>query len=251
MPVGNAQYAQQLVLHYAQLAQTNTVAVLGLHQAAHREEGGNALAHDSADGDAGHAQMAHYDEEEVEGHVHHAAAEEIDKGPARVTHRAQYARAEVVHHHGRHSGEDYAHIQHGLVDDIRRGAHEHEHWLGQEHTGGHKDQAGYEAEQYGRVHGLLHVLPGLHAEVLGHHHAAARGQPQEQIYNKVVEGAGRADGSHGVAAVELSHHDDIRGVEQQLQYAGQHQRHGKTKQLAHEGPAAHVYCHITVHRASP
>ena len=60
-----AQNADELGLDYAQAAEPDAVAGLGLHEAADNEEGGEGLADHGADGDARHAHVEGQHEEEV------------------------------------------------------------------------------------------------------------------------------------------------------------------------------------------
>ena len=86
----------------------------------------------------------------------------------------------------------------------------------------------------------LRPLGVVVADGLGHHHVGADGQAHEKIYQQVHQ---RACGGHcrqgGVAGV-AAHHNDVSGVKEELEDAGEHQGQGKGQNFWPQGAIAHV-----------
>ena len=90
----------------------------------------------------------------------------------------------------------------------------------------------------GRLGNVL-VLAG--AVVLGDDGAAADGNAHEQVDDQIDDGAVGTDGGQSMAAYIPPHHDDVGGIEQQLQNAGGHQRQREQKDLLRQAAGTHIY----------
>ena len=90
----------------------------------------------------------------------------------------------------------------------------------------------------GRLGNVL-VLAG--AVVLGDDGAAADGNAHEQVDDQIDDGAVGADGGQRMAAYIPPHHDDVGGIEQQLQNAGGHQRQREQQDLLRQAAGTHIY----------
>ena len=211
-----------------------------MHQAAHHQEGGQALADHGGDGHARHIQLEHDDQQQVQGHVEDTGGNQVVEGTPGVAHRAQQRRAEVIQHGGGHAQEVDPQIKGRQGQDGVRHLHQM-----QQRTGGGDAHHGQqntaeERQQHGGVHRLAQALPVARAGIAGRQNIGAHGQSHEQVHHQVDEGGVGAHGGQGVVSGEFAHHHDIRRVEQQLQHAGAHQRQGEGQYFRQQLTAAHV-----------
>ena len=217
------------------------VAGAGLHQAAHHQEGGQVLGNGSGQGHARHIHMKGHHEKDVQAGVGDAGGGEEEQGPLGVADSPQDARAKVVDHHGGHPQKDDAHIEDRLVQQVGRGVHPAQKGRQQGDACDDQECAAEHRQQQGGVDGVVDPPPVLGAVAACHDHAAPDGQAQKQVDHQAVQRRSGPHRRHGAAAGELSQHDDVRRVEQQLQDAGSHQGDRKAQQVAHQGAAAHIH----------
>ena len=184
--------------------------------------------------------MEHDDEEQVQNHVDDPGQQQKVQGPLGIPHGPEDGRAEIVEHHHRHAHKVDAHIQHRLVQHVRRGAHQLQHRPGQGDAREDERHPKGQAGEHRGVHRLRQVLVLAGPVVLGGQHVGAHGEAHKQVDDQVDDRAGRAHGRQGGGAHELAHHHDVRGVEQQLQNAGQRQGDGEPHDLAQQGAVCHV-----------
>ena len=128
---------------------------LHLHQAQQNQNRRNGLGNDGCQRDARNAHVEHDDKEQVQKDVDDAGQGQKVKRALGVADRPEDGRAKVVKHEGRHPHKVDAHVQHRLVDDIVRGAHQLQQWARQGNTD--KDQKDA-ADQGGQNRGMYRAM---------------------------------------------------------------------------------------------
>ena len=86
----------------------------------------------------------------------------------------------------------------------------------------------------------------LRAGIAGHDHVDADGQADEQADEQIVERAHGADGGQRFIAGEAADDDGIRGVEDQLEDAGEHDGQGEEEHLGEERSFRHIHGAVRV-----
>ena len=88
---------------------------------------------------------------------------------------------------------------------------------------------------------------------MGQNHGAAHGDAEKEGNNQADERRRAADGRHGIAPAELSHHSDIRRVEQLLEHLGQRDGNGQPEQAAAYRAVQDIdlFCLCRSHRPPP
>ena len=172
--------------------------------------------------------MEHRDEEDVQYHVDYAGDGQVEEGTLGVPGGPEYGGAEIVDHAEGDAAEVDAHIHGGQRQHIVRGAHDAQEGFGKTNTCNGEKQAAEQGGQQGGMDGIANhrVLPA--AEAMGNTNTRAHGQPDEEIHHQVGQRAGGAYGGDTDAATEPAYHDQVGGVEQQLQKAGQDNGDGIT-----------------------
>ena len=210
-------------------------------QTQHGQRRGDALAEHGRERHACHAHAKHAHEQQVAQHIHHACRHQKVQRPPRIAHRTQHRRAEVIDHGRGHADKVHAHVQHRALDDLIRGFHQRQHGP-REHDAEHDqdntaDQTG---EQRG-LHGLLHAVVVFLAAVPRHEHVRAHRNADKGIDEQIEQRGRRADRRHRIRAGELADNDNIRRIEQQLEYARQQQRQREDQYAAQQRTARHIH----------
>ena len=185
--------------------------------------------------------MAHDYKKQVQQDVDQAGDGQIVQRTLRIAHGAKDGRAEGVEHVSGHSKKINLHIQRCAVDDVLRVAHEGQQGTRQ-HEAQHAHQHAADARHDdGSMHALMHGAGIVCAIGPGNDNACAHAKAHEYVDNQVDQCAGGAHGGQRLRADELADHDHIRGVVQQLQYAGEDQGQGEAENLWQQRAAAHVH----------
>ena len=237
----DAQHLAELVEVEFQVLKVQMAGALHLHQAQQNQNRRNGLGNDGRQRDARNAHVEYDDKEQVQKDVDDAGQGQKVKRALGVADRPEDGRAKVVKHEGRHPHKVDAHIQHRLVDDIVRGAHQLQQRARQSNTD--KDQKDA-ADQGGQNRGMYRAMYAVivpRAVVARNHNVRADRDADKQVDNQVDQRAGGADRRHRLAAGKASDNHDVRRVEQKLQNAGDHQRDGKDQDLAQKRTAAHIH----------
>ena len=161
--------------------------------------------------------MEHRDKENVQDYVHNTGDGQVEKGAFGVPGGAQNGGAEIVNHAEGDAAEVDLHIHGGQGQHIVRGAHHAKEGFGEGNAYDGEEQAAEYGGGQGGVHRIAHhgVLPA--AEAMGNAYARAHRQANKEVYQQVGDGSGGAYGGHTDAAAETAHHNQIGGVEQQLE----------------------------------
>ena len=160
--------------------------------------------------------------------------------PLRISHCPQDCRAIIVEHKKRHPEEIDLHIKRGLPDDIRRRVHKAKRPTGQKKADHRHEDAAEKRQRDRRMYGFGHLLIVTGSIIAGAEHICPHGDSDKQIRKNVDQRRGGPHRRQGVAAAEVSHHDDIHRVEHELQDARRHQRQRKGNQLIHDGAIDHI-----------
>ena len=210
-------------------------------QTQHGQRRGDALAEHGRERHACHAHAEHAHEQQVAQHIHHACRHQEIQRPPRVAHRTQHRRAEVVDHGRRHANKVHAHVQHRALDDLVRGFHQRQHGP-REHDAEHdQDNAADQTGEQRGLHGLLHAVVVFLAAVARHEHVRAHRNANKGIDEQIEQRGRRADRRHRIRAGELADNDNIRRIEQQLEYARQQQRQREDQYAAQQRTARHIH----------
>lgn len=223
-----------------QRPQVHPEGTLVPHQGQQHQDGGHVLGDDGSQGHAGHVHMEDDDEHQVQNHVDDTCGGEEVEGPLGVPLGPEDGGAEVIEHVAGHSAEVDPQVHGGQADDVLRGAHELQHLPAQQQAQAHQHHAADQGQGDGGVDAVPHILLPAGPQVPGHHHVGAHGEAHKEVDHQVDEGGIGAHRRQGLFSRPASHHDDIGGVEQELQDAGEHQRDGKHQELPGQGAVDHV-----------
>ena len=179
-------------------------------------------------------------QEQVQDHIHHPGDGHVQQGPLRIPHTAEYGAEEVVHRQEGEAQEVDAQIDRRQRQDLVGGLHQPEHGFGNDYAQQGEEDAAHGPDEGGGLHGLPHapVVPG--PEVPGGQDAGPGAQTHEQVDEQLHQGAVGAYGGQGGIPAQPPHHDQVCGVEGQLQDTRQHHGDRKGYQLRQEPPLAEV-----------
>ena len=181
----NLHHAQQLVLLDGQVLGVQAVGALHLGQAPEHQPRGDTLGDHRGDGHTLYPHVEHDDEHQVQYHVDDPGQQQKVQGPLGVPHSPENGRAEIVEHHHRHAHKVDAHIQHRLVQHVRRGAHQLQHRPGQGDAREDERHPKGQAGEHRGVHRLRQVLVLAGPVVLGGQHVGAHGEAHKQVDDQV------------------------------------------------------------------
>ena len=88
--------------------------------------------------------------------------------------------------------------------------------------------------------GVAHVFDVLRPDVLRDQDIGADRQADKDVDKQVDERACRAYRRQRLLAGELPDYNDVRRVEEELEDAGEHERHRKTQDFAQQRAIAHI-----------
>lgn len=133
------------------------------------------------------------------------------------------------------------HVQHRALDDLVRGFHQRQHGP-REHDAEHDRITPPTRPVSSEVcHGLLHAVVVFLAAVARHEHVRAHRNADKGIDEQIEQRGRRADRRHRIRAGELADNDNIRRIEQQLEYARQQQRQREDQYAAQQRTARHIH----------
>ena len=207
---------------------------------AHRKEAGEDLAGHRGRRHPHDAQVKDRHQQQVQQHVHHTGDGHVQQGAFRVSYGTEHGAEEIVHRQKRNAQEVDPQVDGGQGKDLRRGVHEPQHGAGYGDPQEGEEQTAHRARKGCGLHGLPHAQVVSGAEVPGGQNAGPGAQPHEQVDEQLHQSPVGADRRQGRVPVEPAHHDQVGGVEGQLQYAGEHHRHGKGNKLGQEPAFAEV-----------
>jgi len=229
-----------LIFIEAQLAQTQTAEPLSPEQEQQYKREGNVLRDDGRNGNNRHVEPEDNHEQQCQKHVHNAGDREIEEGPFGVAEGAQHGRAEIVDEGGGHTEKIDAQVLRRQRQHVARRLHEPEQRRGEPQPQHQHHDAEDRTERDGAVDGAADVLVLAAAEVARDQDVRADGQADEGSDQQVDECGGGTHRRERAAARELADDDDIGGVEQQLQDAGQHDGQAELQQRPQNGALGHV-----------
>ena len=137
-----------------QSGKTQLIAALCFAQTSDDQNTGDHLRSHGTDSHAGHAQRNNDDKRQIQHHVRHPGNRQKHQRTLGIPHRPQNCGAIVVEHKERHSHEINPHIQHRLIDHIRRGIHHFQRQPGRSHSHESHDHAAHQRQRYGRMYRL-------------------------------------------------------------------------------------------------
>ena len=165
------------------------------------------------DGHARHAHVEHDDEEEIKQRVDETGYDEDVERALRVAHAAQDGGAEVVGHEEWGPGEIDAQVEHGVVDDVGRRAHELQHGPCDGHAAGEQHEAA-DNGQHGRgAHGTLYAAFVALPDEVGDDHVGPHRDAHEEIDGEVDEERVGPHGGQSLAGGEAPHDDEVDRIE--------------------------------------
>lgn len=211
------------------------------HEAAHNQKRGDALGHHSGDGHACHVQMHDNHKEKVQHHIDHAGNNQIVQRPSGVTHCPQKGAAEVVNHSGGHPQKVNPKVQRRKLQHISRRLHPDENLARAERAHHRQQDSAQDTHQHCGVDGFAEPVLIFGSIESGGQNICTNGHAHKQVNQQLDQ---RGIGSHrrqGVVTCEPAHHHNVRGVEQQLQYVGAHQRESEDQHLLPHHTGAHIH----------
>lgn len=211
-----------------------------MHQAQQHKTRGNALGNDRGQGDARHAHVQDNHREEVEHHVYAPGDEQKVQRTLGIADGAQNGRSKVIKHDDRHAGKVDLHVKRRLADDVLRRAHEQQERFGQQHADENQRNAGDETDRDGGVNRIAQLRLVARADIARRQHVCADRKTHKDVDEQVDQRRRGADRRERLTAGELADHNDVGGVEQQLQNAREHQRNGEQKHFSQQRAVHHV-----------
>ena len=185
-------------------------------------------------------QLEDGDKKKVQNGVHDRADDEEQKGPLRVSERAENAAPHVVDHGGDHArkvpDEVVLRVLQRIFRRIERGKKQGCDGCAKKR----RERAHHDGQKHRRMHGLTHLLVLLRARVLRDDDGSAGRQADKEIHDQINEHNIRpADCRERGFADELAEHDRIdRGVEL-LEKRSQHDRQEERQHPLQNGAFGH------------
>ena len=168
------------------------------------------------------ASPTHHHEEQVQHDVGQTGGDQKIEGALGVAHGPQDAGAHVVEEGGDASGEVDPQVDGGVGQHIGRRAHQPQGGPGggdPQHGDAH---AGGQGQGDGRVDGAAEALRVPGAVPLGDDHRGPRGEPHEEVHQKVDEHRrGATHGGQSLLAHEVAHDDGVHRVVELLEEGAQ------------------------------
>ena len=230
----------------ARLRRHEAYAAALAHEAAHDERRRDALRYDRRNSDARDVEVQIDDEEEVQHDVDDPGDREIEERTARVPDRAQHGAAEVVYHHRRHAEEIYDEVERREAEHLGGRLHDYQDFAREDDADERQENPARDGEEHRSVHRLGERLLLLRAVVARGEDVRPYRDADEEVRQQPYERRVRADRRERVVPRVASDDDDVRGVEEQLQNARKHQRHGEEQHLWQDGAAAHIYLKVFI-----
>lgn len=201
------------------------------------------LAHYRGDRNALDVEFCDDDEDQVERNVDHACYREIYKRTLGVAFCTEYGRAEIVKDVRGRADEIYEQIIRRLVQNGGVGLHPYEEISRAEYADKSHDRSRNERKQNGSMHGVVRAIFVTRAYRLAHHDVGAYGQADDDVDDEVDErNVGRYRRERLRARLgKLTDDDQIRRIEQQLQYARKRQRKRHCNEFFEQRSACHVH----------
>ena len=194
--------------------------------------------------------MEENDQNQIQHNIHRTGDCQKDKRTARIADGTQNRRTKVVYHRCRHAAEVNLHIKRRLTDDIGRRIHPAKEGPRAGKAYDTDTDTADDRQQHRGMHNLMHAAFVFGAEKPCRGNIGTDRKPDEQIDDQIDERACGADSGKRRASGKPSDDNDIGGVIEQLQDAGQHQRYGKEHELWQQRPLTHIdfvlFCHYTL-----
>ena len=211
----------------AQLVQVEVEGALLFQEQGRDHAGGNRLADDGRQRDAGHAHLEPNDEDQIQDDIDDACRRQTEQRPFGVAHGPQQCRAEVVQHGHGHPEKVNFQVEGGQVNDILRAGHQLQQAPGHKKAHARQQHTADKAQRHRRVDSILHALIVPRAKAAGSHNVGTQREAHKQVDQQVDEGTVGAHRRQSGAARKAAHRHNVCCVEQQLQNAGRRQRERK------------------------
>ena len=179
-------------------------------------------------------------EQQIQHDVHDRREDQKVQRAARIAHRAQDARADVIEHQPRHACKIDAQVFGGLADHVGGRIHHLQHQRGGKQPQRRADNGGQQRQQQRGMHGVVHAagIPG--AKGLGDDYARAHGQPRKEADQRVDDIARGTDGGQRLLAHKLADHHAVHRVVQLLENLADQHGNGEADQMAGDGALRHI-----------
>ena len=212
------------------------------HQARQGHHCAEYLAEYGSQCHAGHIHMKGNDKQQVQDHIHNTADRQENQRPLRVAPGPQGSNAVIIQRGGRRPREIDIEIGQGQRINVRRRGDRPQH-PSRSHTAHAAQQdPAQQCQCHRRVDRSRDLFfPAALAQIAGNDHIDAYGDPDQQVDHQIYDRRGAAHRRETGIACITPHDHNIRGVKQQLQYAGRHQRQTEYQQFRKKRPCEHIH----------